>query len=255
MSATHVKCSRTEAKKTHSTHAANEGGGWHFINISESKPDKHPEYRKIVRAHAARDYRRKQRQQLCRIHPTSASNSPSAQSFTSPSRNIRVSIRSSRLIQHEPGAQVKSLSFDDDFHWPTGGNQSLHEAKAGCADLGSSSRSSNQMLHLEEKGYGTRGMIASAETPAECQIPDISPHLLLGRGNQDPFDAYPIKCSSQSAELLYHCKYLWFNYVNIILCSFLFSLSYGLGWRKIQSAKSFSSVEVTRPWRYALLKF
>ena len=170
--------------------------GWQFVNLSESRQGKDADLRKLVRVNAMRDYRRRQKQrQSASIDHTShkipTTQFPSAPQPPAGTREVQPADDTDDALLHEV------LSG-----WPGELEQELVEFQAISVPLGRARapRKQERNSHRDALASSVPG-----RSPRRTSV-NVSPISILGGGNKDPFNMYPMSGWSRYSELLDHCK-------------------------------------------------
>lgn len=169
---------------------------WQFVNISESKQATDADLRKVVRVNAMRDYRRREKHRLMSTPP--------------PKLNC---YRKVPAVLSNPAA-LRAEADDDDSMW-------LQSASNGWPSEWEQALSQVESTMSASFPLRTRPVQANTAAESDENINDTlcnkqssvwqhngaSPILMLGSGNKDPFNSYPIRNGPRHSELLSHCKY------------------------------------------------
>lgn len=195
-----VGSSNGRARKKSITSDRGGESAWQFVNLSEMQHAKDPELRKLVRVNAMRHYRRSQpkRRDGSPHRPNSATSSHcrTMMSDVSPCTALELC---------EEDRDDESYLHDESLSWPSQWDQLLKEAQRMC-DL-SPPRTISGAIQQPAPDNGEDPPSDSYSKPmvvSPTQAPRRSSLLLLGSGNSDPFDSFPMKDNPQSSELLYH---------------------------------------------------
>lgn len=191
---------------------------WQFVNVNEPKKNQDKDIISVVRAHAMRNVRRKQRMELTAQHQ----NKLKAQAPESD--------RADSNATAEPSVQI---SLDDrpigdkaDLDWSISLREML--SKLEFTNLGHLASSKEAELAAEYdqdaqrpdywQSYGEDETRASKQFMLGIHRPE-SPKSLIGDGVFDPFDVMPISgCANYNSHALNHCRCF-------ILSTFLFGHS------------------------------
>lgn len=179
-------------------------GGWQFVNISQLASAKDAELRKIVRSRAMLHYRTSQK----KLRERSLSK-PSFVESTHPSTMFLDSLNStswdlrSSSSGHQTGNRASEGFYHENGIRPDGGKSLSKETRIGSYSL----------LSFDSQHPGQAALSSGNVTPSlhpeyslELDTIASSPQWLLGSGDKDPFDSFPVKGCPRHSELLHHCK-------------------------------------------------
>lgn len=193
MSASHVRSSNAKTKPKM------DFASWQFVNITESRQAKDSELRKIVRVNAMRHYRRGVKQESG--HPLKTKSKLKSQYEGQPHKPVHAAL--SKPAQSE-GVCLPIATDCCQLSMGPGKvpirSQATFTAAIPSAPAEIEMEPVNETDASANEFRRDKSVVALSRTSA-------SP-LMLGSGNKDPFDSYPIKGCPKHAELLNHCKCL-----------------------------------------------
>ena len=197
-----VGSSSTRAKKKPIASGKDAECAWQFVNLSEMQHAKDPELRKLVRVNAMRHYRRSQpKRRDMPAHEAHSATNPRCRTMTS-----ELSPCATLDLCEEDRDDELSLQ-DESLSWPSQWDQQLREAQGTCDSWPPPPGSESLRQPASSNGEGTLSSSDSKSMVASPILaPRRSPMFLLGSGNSDPFNSFPIRDNPRSSELLYHCK-------------------------------------------------
>ena len=170
-----------------STHA----GDWQFVNLGPSKQGKEPDIKKLVRQNAMRDYRRKEKGRLAIACSRSAAK---------------------KSLEPQASYPTTSIVFPD-ISQPssdTGEWETTSTWSANLADRTVDSSSSVVTLAQDVSSNETsdEGLmnIPSSHKSFRASSYENSPLVVLGSGDHDPFDIFPVSGRFECSRLLHHCQ-------------------------------------------------
>lgn len=182
---------------------------WQFVNVNEPKRYQDKDITSMVRAHAMRNVRRKQRLELTAQHQKRLEVAKAPES-----RYADSSVVSELSVHGNPNSS--SIGHETDTDWSMALREMLSKLEfINLAHLASSNQvefeaerdeDAQRPDHLQSYGEdGTRApkrfMLGTRRTG--------NPKSLLGDGVLDPFNALPIGgCANYNSHVLNHCKYL-----------------------------------------------
>lgn len=178
---------------------------WQFVNVKEPKRIQDKEVTSLVRAHAMRNVRRKQRLELTAQHRKKFEADALA------ADHAKLGVGDERPPQMNQSA--RSLGDQVDIDWPIALREILIELdNVDMADRTSRKSSENAAKGDEDArqpGYRPR------DSEDETQAPEYhvlgkyrnwSPRSLVADGVFDPFDAMPmVGCPTYTSHVLNHC--------------------------------------------------
>ena len=169
---------------------------WQFVNLSESRQGKDADLRKLVRVNAMRDYRRRQKQRQSASTDHTSHNTPTTQFPSAPQPPA-----GTREVQ--PGDDTDDALLREAFSgWPGELEQELVEFQAISVPLGRVRAPGKQERDSHRDASAS---FVPKRSPRHTSV-NVSPISILGSGNKDPFNMYPVSGWSRRSELLDHCK-------------------------------------------------
>ena len=183
---------------------------WQFVNVNEPKKNQDKDIISIVRAHAMRNVRRKQRLELTAQHQKRLKNKV-PESDTTDSSEI-----AERAVQMNPDSWSPNESASASLAMTL--REMLSELE--FVDLGYLANSSEAELDAEcdedeqWPDYWQRYREHDMRVPRRgnlgtSRLSTVTPKSLVGDGVFDPFNAMPITgCASYHGRVLNHCKHL-----------------------------------------------
>ena len=170
--------------------------GWQFVNLSESRQGKDADLRKLVRVNAMRDYRRRQKQRQSASIDHTSHKTPTTQFPSAPKPPAGT-------LEVQPADDTDDALLHKAFSgWPREFEQELMEFQAISVLLGRVRAPGKQ-----ERDSHLDALASSVpwQSPRRTSV-NVSPISILGGGNKDPFNTYPMSGWSRRSELLDHCK-------------------------------------------------
>lgn len=178
---------------------------WQFVNVKEPKRIQDKEVTSLVRAHAMRNVRRKQRLELTAQHRKKFK----ANDLGSDHANLGVT----DVDPPQMNPSDRSLGDKVDIDWPVALREILDELEnVNLADWTSRERAENAVKSDEDaQQLGYRQHDSKDETLAPKyhvlgKYRNRSPRSLIGDGVFDPFNAMPmVGCPTYTSHVLNHC--------------------------------------------------
>ena len=178
---------------------------WQFVNVKEPKKIQDKEVTSLVRAHAMRNVRRKQRLENTAQHRKKFKADALASDIA------KLGVGDERPTQVNP--RYPSLGDNVDINWPIALREILDELEnVKSADWTSRERAENAAKSDDNArwpGYLQRHSEDGTQAPEYHVLGNYqnwSPRSLIGDGVFDPFDAMPtVGCPTYTSHVLNHC--------------------------------------------------
>ena len=168
---------------------------WKFINLNQPKESKNEEVRRVIRANAQRDFRRKQRRDAVNKHRKSLSNGTSTNNL------------SAELIESSGGASQEQQQV----LWHAG----LEELPATLQDVTSNkSSSSREAIPDTDRTaafWAPKSALTGETSKDDPRSSDsywrIGPTTTLDAVSVDPFNVLPVQAETRyHSYVLHHCE-------------------------------------------------
>ena len=168
---------------------------WQFINLNQPKESKNEDVRRVIRANAQRDFRRKQRQQAIHKHRKSLSNG------TSTSNQSAELFRTPDGAQREEGQVLWHAALGE----PLAELQELtpYELSNRTETIPNPDCTAALWPPYSALGNGT----SEDNSHSGDSYRPVSPKTPLDPASVDPFNALPVQADTKyHSYILHHCK-------------------------------------------------
>ena len=203
MPARHGRVSKAQADDKERPNGDSGSDAWQFVNFSKPQNAQDAAFRKVVRANAMRHYHYRKGQ--C----NKADKAPKKTAFntTAPYRAKTPRTPISAELKHCGGVVENSRLLDETLSPLKERDQLPREEYRTCNLFAPQTASEiSQQPALENGRVALLSLYPDSWSAHAAAATKISRPVLLGCGNSDPFDSFPIGDSSQSSDLIYHCK-------------------------------------------------
>ena len=203
MPASHVRDSRAQADDKRRSNGNSGSDAWLFVNFSKPQSAQDAALRKVVRANAMRHYHYQKGQH----HKVEKAPKKTAFKITTPYRAKTPTTPVSAELKQCEGVVEVSRLLDETLSSLNERDQLLREDHRAC-NLSAPQTTSeiSQQPTLENGRVALRSLYPDSWSAYPTAATKSSRPVLLGSGNSDPFNSFPTGDSSQSSELIYHCK-------------------------------------------------